>query len=293
MIKQVWERVAEDFAPFNLNVTTDLQVYLDAPETSRQRVIVTPTTDAAPGAGGVAYLNSFNWSGDTPCWAFYGSGKSAAEVISHEIGHTLRLRHDGKNPDTEYYRGHGSGDVGWGPIMGVGYYENLTQWSKGEYLDANRTEDDLYKITEENNLVDYRTDDHGDDHAGASPIDFAGSNVDDEGLIEQDGDVDAFHFATSTGGSINLSIDPVSLGPNLDILAEIFDDSDTLLDSSNPDTQLDATLTTNIPAGSYTVRVTNTGRTPSRPILEHPPAVRSRPASKAIACQANPLPPDP
>ena len=30
-IKDLWARTAEEFAPFNINVTTDLQVYLDAP----------------------------------------------------------------------------------------------------------------------------------------------------------------------------------------------------------------------------------------------------------------------
>ena len=53
-IIQVWSQVAEDFGPLNVNVTTDIQVYLDAPETSRQRCIITPTDDASPGAGGAA-----------------------------------------------------------------------------------------------------------------------------------------------------------------------------------------------------------------------------------------------
>ena len=53
-VRNIWSRVAEDFAPFHLNITTDLQVFLNAPETSRQRCIITPTNTAAPGAGGVA-----------------------------------------------------------------------------------------------------------------------------------------------------------------------------------------------------------------------------------------------
>jgi serralysin len=47
--------------------------------------------------------------------------KYTAEAISHEVGHTLGLSHDGRiTPSEGYYAGHGSGDTGWAPIMGVG-----------------------------------------------------------------------------------------------------------------------------------------------------------------------------
>ena len=172
---EVWERVAEDYLPFNINVTTDEAVYLAAAESSRVRCIVTPTTDAAPGAGGVAYLNSFNWEGDVPCWAFYRKGKNAAEVISHEVGHTLGLSHDGiasPTQTTSYYSGHGSGNTGWAPIMGVGYYGNLSQWSKGEYAYANNTQDDLQIITSANNDVAYRADDHGNTRVAGTSLEI-------------------------------------------------------------------------------------------------------------------------
>ena len=157
-IKDVWKRVAEDFLPFTINVTTDVKVYEAAAANSKARCIVTPTTTAAPGAGGVAYLNS--WGGGV-CWAFYSSGKSSAEVISHEIGHTLGLGHDGRiTPDEGYYGGHGSGSTGWAPIMGVGYYQPVAQWSKGEYTSANNTENDLVMITGKAG-AGYRVDDTG------------------------------------------------------------------------------------------------------------------------------------
>ena len=56
-----------------------------------------------------------------------------------------------------YYTGHGVAPVDWGPIMGVGYYSDVTQWSKGEYSGANNTEDDLQKITV---YLPYRPKDH-------------------------------------------------------------------------------------------------------------------------------------
>ena len=39
------------------------------------------------------------------------------------------------------------GHAGWAPIMGVGYYQNISHWSKGEYAYANNTEDDTAIIS--------------------------------------------------------------------------------------------------------------------------------------------------
>ena len=208
-----------------------------------------------------SYLRSFDWSGDVPCWAFYSSGKSAAEVISHELGHTLDLSHDGRtDPSEGYYSGHGSGEVGWAPIMGVGYYKTLSQWSKGEYANANRTQDDIVIIANNNNNVGFRSDDHGDTRESASYLEiFSDDSVDSDGTITTATDVDAFNFTTS-GGQTTLSIDPESYGPNLDIYAALYDEQGTLIQGSNPDTATDATLSANLSAGTYTIKISGTGR---------------------------------
>ena len=65
-----------------------------------------------------------------------GNEKYVAEAASHEAGHNMGLSHDGTST-AAYYGGQGSGATGWAPIMGVGYYKNLSQWSKGEYALAN------------------------------------------------------------------------------------------------------------------------------------------------------------
>ena len=95
-----------------------------------------------------------------------------AEASSHEFGHNLGLSHDGTRSGTEYYAGHGSGLVSWAPIMGNSYYNNVTQWSKGEYADANRTQDDLAII---DGKLGYVGDDHGDTHGDATLLELSPS----------------------------------------------------------------------------------------------------------------------
>ncbi|WP_265593915.1 cadherin domain-containing protein [Haloferula sp. BvORR071] len=259
-VKQVWQMVCEDFQGFELNVTTDRKVFENAEPGSRQHVIITPTNTAAPGFGGVAQVSSFNFTADIPCWAFYSTGKYCAEVISHEVGHTLGLSHDGRNtvPAEDYYLGHGSGETGWAPIMGAAYYENVTQWSKGEYALANRTQDDLAIIVSNNNVY-YRDDDIGDDLDDARYLEIADDDsVSNEGIIETRADVDAFRFRT-TGGHAMLQLDPVALNPNLDILAELEDSNGDLIASANPQETLSATIEVELPAGEYALKVSGTG----------------------------------
>ena len=150
-ITEAWERVARDFEVFDVNVTTSRAAHDAAPLNRRIHCIVTSNDQASPGAGGVAYVGSFTETTTARkiCWVFIDtSAKSCAGAASHEIGHTLGLNHDGRAasgslPREEYYEGHGSGATGWAPIMGVGYYRQLTQWSRGEYARANNPQDDI------------------------------------------------------------------------------------------------------------------------------------------------------
>ncbi len=260
-IKEVWQMVAEDFQPFNLNVTTDRKVYDNAPQISRQRVMITPSFNG----GGVAFIGSFNWTGDTVCWSGYSTGKNAAEVISHEVGHTLHLGHDGRAPAggtrEEYYGGGGTPyEVSWAPIMGVGYSANLTQWSKGEYDSPTNTEDDLLKITSDNNDVDYRVDDYGAVLANAGYLEIQPNNtVIGEGILETRTDLDGFRFET-TGGTVSLTVAAVAKNPNLDILAEIVSETGTVIAGANPDAATNATVVATVGAGQYVLRVSGVGR---------------------------------
>ncbi|BCU14234.1 zinc-dependent metalloprotease family protein [Microcystis aeruginosa] len=271
-IQYIWQRVVEDFSPFNVNVTTQ--------EPTLDRLIKSGTTDTAwgvrvaiggssydwfgAGAGGVAYLNSFNWNSDTPTFVFTaqlggGNEKFTAEAISHEVGHTLGLSHDGRTtPSEAYYLGHGGGETGWAPIMGAGYYQNLTQWSKGQYLAANNTEDDLAIITTKNGFG-YRVDDTGNTLATAKALTVSGTAVSSSGIIERNTDVDFFSFTTAAG-PISLTVTPSNRGPNLDILAELYNSAGVLVASSNPADFLAASISATVGAGTYYLKVDGVGK---------------------------------
>ena len=254
VIQRTWLRVVEDFAPFNVNVTTaeppvsDL-IRTDASDTRWGIRVVIGANTWYSNAGGVAYVGSFNDNVDTPTYVFNTGLIGVSEAVSHEVGHTLGLVHDGTST-LEYYDGHGSGANGWAPIMGVGYYQNLVQWSQGEYNDANNSEDDLSIITTQNGFG-YRADDH------ANTIGFATTIVNGSasGIVERNTDVDYFEFST-TGGDI--TIDPFFESPNLDILATLYDSSGTQIATSNPTGALNASFT-GLAAGTYYVSIEGTG----------------------------------
>ncbi|HEY8402546.1 MAG TPA: carbohydrate-binding protein [Cytophagaceae bacterium] len=254
-IRESWEIVAEDFRPFSINVTTSEAVFNSYPKNRRMRCIITPTNTAAPGAGGVAYIGSFAWNDDTPCWTFITSAKGSAEASSHEIGHTFGLGHDGRtNPSEGYFAGHGD----WAPIMGVGYYRNITQWSKGEYNNSNNKEDDLAKIASSQYGCGYRNDDHGNNTGSASTLKVeANGAASGYGIIERTTDVDFFRFTTG-GGTVTLNVNTVSRHGNLDILVRLYNASGTQIGSYNPG-GLNASLNVSLAAGTYYISVDGTG----------------------------------
>jgi hypothetical protein len=293
-IAEVWHRIAEDYAPFDIDVTTEQPASFGA---TVARVLFTKDTDAngvampSKGAGGVAYVGVWGqsyYATYSPAFVYYNAlGPNhppyMAEAGAHEFGHNLGLSHDGVvdgalNPKcvgtTGYFCGLGSNNVSWGPIMGVGYYTNVTEWSKGEYVSANNTQDDLSIISSQ---LQYRTDDSSNTFTGATALrvetdgsilttnpqnDPSNADNANKGIIETRADVDTFWFDAGTG-PLNITVAPAwtafyrasTRGANLDIEAKLYDQFGTQITTSDPIDDSNATLAATVSAGRYYITV--------------------------------------
>ncbi len=260
-IQQAWEIAAEDYRPFNVNVTTKESVFNAYPKNRRMRVVITPTNTAAPGSGGVAYIGSFNADNDVPCWVFNLGGRITGETISHEGGHTFDLGHDGRNNPAEIYFAGIEGTT-WAPIMGNSFSRPVTQWSKGEYTRANNTQDDLAAITASKFGVGFRTDDYSNLYAGAANLAYGadGGITYKTGIITNEADIDVFTFKCGNG-QVKINANTVYREGNLDIVLRLYTSTGALIGTftNTADANLSANLVANLDAGTYYVAVDGIG----------------------------------
>ncbi|MFM7035455.1 MAG: Calx-beta domain-containing protein [Planctomycetia bacterium] len=297
-IQQVWAAVAEDFAPFNINVTTKEPPVSDLVRSSAAdqrwgvRAVISDASIAGDenpvgSAQGVAYLDSFNnemRSVDTPCFiSVDGIASRPIEiglVVTHEVGHTLGLDHHGFSStgdptvppidgDGDYYPGHGAAGTSWGPIMGAPYGRGVTQWSHGEYASASRpTQDDLAVITKAENGIGYRADDVGGTFFIAKTLAKPLGQVTQvsSGIIERNTDSDMFVFSVSGGGPVDIRATPLTLinagaftGANLDVGMQIYSWDKRLVATVELENRLDAQYSATLASGRYYAKIYGTG----------------------------------
>ena len=229
VIQSVWLRVAEDFAAFDVDVTTELPApgVLERSSSTDDRfgtrALISNDTIIFNRCkcSGLAYVGVFDSIGtihdiNQPAWIFtQGVGdnpKFIAEAVTHEVGHTLGLSHDGSK-STSYY----GGANGWAPIMGVGFYQPITQWSKGDYPDADNQEDDL-AIMKLHGLTIRQDEDDNNAKSARKIVE----NQPLGGVITTITDVDFFAFTPTSAGDFTFTANTASISPNLDISLTLY-----------------------------------------------------------------------
>jgi hypothetical protein len=272
-ITEVFNRVAEDYRPFNINITTDSTKFLAAPLGKRMRVVLTVDYQWYGTSGGVAFVESFTWTDNSPCFVFTSlhnyNVKNISEASSHEAGHTLGLYHQSLYDAScvklaEYHAGVGSGEIGWAPIMGNGYYRNMTLWNNGQNSEGCSVyQNDLQIITTINGFS-YRNDDHNSAFNQSTNVNFSNNQFNVSGVVERNTDQDLFRFTQPAYGRFQLNAIPYNVGTgnsgsDLDLQVTLFSGSQTQLGVFNPGTLLNSIIDTVMGAGNYYLRIEGKG----------------------------------
>lgn len=267
VVSRLWGRVAEDWAPFDIDVTTE------RPTTFDGRVLWSIVTRSASELGfpnnslaGIAFALTLcsptgAFGPDMPSFTFWDVWGAAnhsdiADTVSHESGHIAGLVHDGVH-SFQYYGGHGTGATSWGPIMGGPIARNVTQWSRGDYPNASNFgvcgpgfQDDIAHLR---SRIGDRADDVGDTIASAVPL-----AVPAAGIIGTTSDVDVYALPRAT--EIRLDVTPFRAGEqtdggNLDVAMDIVNGAGLVVASIDDVHETAATLSATLPAGQHYLRV--------------------------------------
>lgn len=257
-IIQVWKIVAEDYSAFpDINVTTQYPGEAVLSSANGLRVLITKDWTGQGGSpcncGGVAYLGSWGSSSTQtkPAWVFYnqlgGSAKNMAEAASHEAGHAASLSHDSTSTSA-YWGGHGSGNLGYASIMGVGYGKRISTWDKGTYPDAQNKEDDLARIASslrisqgESSVPNIYTDE-----LESLKLPVTGGSGSHKDLIASELDSDVFQLPAGVG-TLAITVKPYVSAPNMKMFAQLSNAKGEVLQTASSTTDVVVSLSYNNP----------------------------------------------
>lgn len=226
-IFEVWATVAEDFAPFDVNVTTVEP--LEIAPVNLLRVNLSPE-ESRFFTDGKSGFNSFNdpWQPNlvfVKTRAEYESIK-VGTTASHEIGHAIGLHHQiVANSDGVVIDDYHDGFADVGPTMGSSTGSTRKIWWSGDAADSYGNvfhQDDLATLSRSIEGFPYRSDDHSNSQSGATQLrPYSVGSTRNYGIIERTSDVDCFKFSSDTATvSFETIVDKVA--PNLKVSMELW-----------------------------------------------------------------------
>ena len=260
---QIFDRVAEKYSPFNIDVTTVDPGNLNNKQTLKVVIGGDGAWLGSP-SGGVAYVGSFANSSSNEVFVFpknlgNGYAQYVAEAAAHESGHGFGLQHQSSydsagNKTSEYAPANAAGDA---PIMGNSYTARRGMWWLGTPSNSSASlQDDMSIISSSTNGFGYRADDFGNSLPAASALTLNGTALWGAGVIEKTSDSDVFSF-TAGAGALALSVNSSSAGGMLDAKIDLRNASGTVLASS--DSGLAESLNATVTQGTYYLTVASHG----------------------------------
>ena len=284
-IYNVWRSVAEDYAPFNINVTTSYGGAFDDGVAFRQVIGNSDGSQVGyPGVLGVANRQSyvaggasnnlaFTFAGNFWDDAYQGDDGSSSRIMtraiemantsSHEFGHALGLRHYATDASLGNTRPNA---LMASPDFGLSRERWGSGPTKSDEPPAVPLQDDAAVIAGPVNTLGYRPDDHGDLAVLATELaSDDGSAYSGEGVIVQTTDADVFRFAGSGETTVRASV--VTHVANLDLELRLYDAAGTLVAADDPgaaggfagENALGGALSVTLAAGTYYVEVRSDG----------------------------------
>ncbi len=267
-IEEIWERVAEDFAPFNLNVTTVDPGGWSNPNSDALRIAIGGSSSDwfVVNASGASLQNSFSNPLPNVAYVFEdnlsnGQPSMVADIASHEAGHAFGLRHNSlyNSNGTKLAEYDPGNPPEWGPIMGNSLFSGRSTWNNGSSTSATTFQSDIDVIASSSNGFGLRNDDHGDSMSSATAAAPTGSQFTRTGIIGSIDDADYFWF-DSPAGTVSLTLDVATVGANLDSRLELRGADGSLVQSAAPSNDLGASLSANVTAGRYYAVVRSAGQ---------------------------------
>ncbi|HVK08484.1 MAG TPA: Ig-like domain-containing protein, partial [Gemmataceae bacterium] len=279
-IRNTWQALAEDFSPFNINITTAAAPATMVPGQSSRMVFTNSNGSiigqSPNGLAGMGYINvygtgqalyrtAFVFSPAMPNYLFSGDNSLSGDIVAkayelgtiaaHEFGHNLGLSH------YQIQASEGAGSVLPLAIMAwqdVGI--DKQRWAKGTTYNQGSGsvfQDDMAVISNGTNTFGYRADDHAATTGAATTLTAAGNTYTATGIIEQVTDADWFKISASSATTI--IVDVSDFYGNLDVILRLRDASGNVLTTVNPSAAIDAGLVQNLAPGTYYVDVQGTG----------------------------------